>query len=71
MVDFLFQYHLVHFVCVAGILMVGLTTKKWVLLLHVVVRLFTLHLLGISSGVCILNGVFLKDALSDLAFTCS
>jgi hypothetical protein len=57
MMDFLFQDHLVYFICVTWILMVVLTNK--VLILQVVVRLFALNLLGISSGVCILNGLFL------------
>lgn len=37
--------------------MVVLTNK--VLILQVVVRLFALNLLGIGSGVCVLNGLFL------------
>jgi len=48
MMHFLLHYHLVHIVCVAGILMVVLTTHV-VFFLNIIVRLFAfqLGLLGI------------------------
>jgi len=64
----LFHNHLVHLVCVARILMVVLTSDN--LFLNIIVRLFAWILLSIRWGTCILHVVFLKNALSYLAFTC-